>query len=1000
MPVSFLSDAQRERLERFPQEVAEEDLLRYFALSDEDVAEIRRQRGATNRLCFALSLCALRYLGFIPDDLGDVPLCVVDYVARQLDLESEVAGYGKRTPTLVIHRQRAREYLGFVRMSREVEGALRGWLLERALEHDTPTALLGLACEWLHREKVVRPRVTTLARLVAGTRGAAEAEIHRRLGGLFTPSRRRFLDGLLDVDEQTARTRLVWLRSVPDSNSPAEILDVLEKLALLKRAGVDDWDLSQIAPNRLKVLARIGSRAKPRDLRQMKARRRYTILLAFLHQALAEITDEVLDMFENGLGDLYARAERQFAEHWKALRETTNEKLGWFQDMGEVLLNTSVSDEQVRGSIFGLIPKKKLAQALEETKEIVRPKGDAPYDFFARNYSSLRRFIPRFLELLSFEGVSEQSSVLAALALLRELDAAKGRPALPSEAPIGFVDEKWGTYVFEKGGGLTRRYYELCALWELRNGLRDANIWVSTSRRYAALETYLIPRDRWPALRPEVCRMLKIPEDGVARLDERKRELELRLERLDRQLAEGIGEVRMESGELIVSRYRAQERPGSVVVLEEAVAERFPQVELSELLIEVDSWTDFSSRCEHAAGVSRRSGDHLTPLYASILAHACNFGLQQMANITDISYDRLDWCTTWYLREATLKSAFAAIINYHHRLPLTQVWGEGTLSSSDGQRFPATKGVRRAKALPRAFGFGSGLTLYSWTSSQFAQYGAKLIPSTARDAPYVLDEILDNVTELVILEHATDTAGYTELIFALFDLLGLRFAPRIRDLKRQRLYRLDGVDLRCYPRLRHRFSGVVRTEQILKSWDDLLRIAGSLKLGWVTASLLVQKLQRYPEENSFVKALHRYGRIPKTLHILEWYADEALRRRIGLMLNKGEALHSLRTDIRHVNKGVFRRGDDEALANEVACLNLVVNAIIVWNTVYMQAALDQLRLEGYPVKEEDLPMLWPTRHEHINVHGKLTFDVEEVRRRTELRPLREPRAALRLPPIP
>jgi TnpA family transposase len=83
------------------------------------------------------------------------------------------------------------------------------------------------------------------------------------------------------------------------------------------------------------------------------------------------------------------------------------------------------------------------------------------------------------------------------------------------------------------------------------------------------------------------------------------------------------------------------------------------------------------------------------------------------------------------------------------------------------------------------------VTFYTWTADQFSQYGTKVIPATVRDATYVLDEILDNETELPILEHTTDTAGYTEIVFALFDLLGLQFSPRIRDLGDQRLFRLD-----------------------------------------------------------------------------------------------------------------------------------------------------------------------------------------------------------------
>jgi len=105
--------------------------------------------------------------------------------------------------------------------------------------------------------------------------------------------------------------------------------------------------------------------------------------------------------------------------------------------------------------------------------------------------------------------------------------------------------------------------------------------------------------------------------------------------------------------------------------------------------------------------------------------------------------------------------------------PLSRHWGGGTLSSSDGQRFPVPVRSRTATALPRYFGYSQGLTFYTWTSDQFSQYGTKVIPATVRDATYVLDAILDNETKLAILEHTTDTAGYTELVFALFDLLGI-----------------------------------------------------------------------------------------------------------------------------------------------------------------------------------------------------------------------------------
>ena len=160
------------------------------------------------------------------------------------------------------------------------------------------------------------------------------------------------------------------------------------------------------------------------------------------------------------------------------------------------------------------------------------------------------------------------------------------------------------------------------------------------------------------------------------------------------------------------------------------------------------------------------------------------------------------------------------------------------------------------------------MTFYTWTSDQYSQYGTKVIPTTVRDATYVLDEILDNETDLPILEHTTDTVGYTEIIFALFDLLGLQFSPRICDLGDQQLCRLDRSPI--YPNLEPRLKNRIRQDLIVRRWDDLLRVAGSLKRGWVTASLLISRLQSYRRQNALTRALQEYGRLIKTIFILRY----------------------------------------------------------------------------------------------------------------------------------
>jgi TnpA family transposase len=298
--------------------------------------------------------------------------------------------------------------------------------------------------------------------------------------------------------------------------------------------------------------------------------------------------------------------------------------------------------------------------------------------------------------------------------------------------------------------------------------------------------------------------------------------------------------------------------------------------------------------------------------------------------------------------------------------------------------------TRHARPFPPPLGYGLGITFYSWTSDQLSQYGTKVVPVTIRDSTYVLDERCNNETELPIREHTTDTAGATEIIFALFDLLGYRFTPRLRDIGDRRLFTSGAIDIQRYPRLQPYVTGRIQRQRMLHWWDDLLRVAGSLKLGWVTASLLVQKLQAYLQKNALTLVLQEYGRLVRTLHIMRWYAHQEDRRRILRQLNKGEALHDLRAFLVVANKGHLRHPRGEVLAHQASCLNLVTNAVIVWNPVYMAAAVEQLKQEGYPLDETDLAHIWPMRYAHLNVYGKYHFDVEEIRRREGLRPLRRP----------
>jgi TnpA family transposase len=226
------------------------------------------------------------------------------------------------------------------------------------------------------------------------------------------------------------------------------------------------------------------------------------------------------------------------------------------------------------------------------------------------------------------------------------------------------------------------------------------------------------------------------------------------------------------------------------------------------------------------------------------------------------------------------------------------------------------------------------------------------------------------------------------VVFGLFRLLGYRFSPRLADVGGTRFWRIDTQA--DYGLLNTISAHNLNLQKIVPHWDDMLRLVGSLKLGLVPATGIMRTLQVGDRPTRLAQAIAEFGRIDKTLHTLTYIDDEAKRRGTLTQLNRGEGRHSVARAVFHGKRGELRQHYREGQEDQLSALGLVLNMIVLWNTVYMEAALDQLRADGYTVKDEDVARLSPLLHEHINMLGRYSFSVPESVAKGELRPLRDP----------
>jgi TnpA family transposase len=262
------------------------------------------------------------------------------------------------------------------------------------------------------------------------------------------------------------------------------------------------------------------------------------------------------------------------------------------------------------------------------------------------------------------------------------------------------------------------------------------------------------------------------------------------------------------------------------------------------------------------------------------------------------------------------------------------------------------------------------------------------VPGTLRDSLVLLAVVLEQQTELQPTQIMTDTGAYSDLIFGLFRLLGYRFSPRLADIGGARFWRID-------PKADYGpLNGIARHRANMKSlaqnWDDMLRLGGSLKLGRVPATGIMRTLQVGDRQTSLAHAIAEFGRVEKTIHLLTTIDDEAKRRGTLIQLNRGESRHSLARVMFHGKRGEMRKHYQEGQEDQLGALGLIVNIVVLWNTLYIDAVLEQLRKEGYPVRDEDAAHLAPTIHRHINMMGRYSFTISESVARGELRPLRNP----------
>ncbi len=744
----------------------------------------------------------------------------------------------------------------------------------------------------------------------------------------------------------------------------------------------------QVHQARLAQLARKAARVTVQHVAGYERQRRHATLVAIRLELGAVLTDQAIDLFDRLVGAMFRKAEGRQARAFQADARAINDKVRLYARIGAAVIAARESKQDAFAAITGVIAWERFQTSVAEAEALMRSEEFDAYENIGEHYAGIRRWAPAFLDTFAFEGVPAVTSLLRAIEVLRDVNR-RGSAALPKSAPTGFVCQRWAGLVLP-GGAVDRRHYKLCVLSELRGRLQAGDVWVTGSRRYRSFEERLISEETLDELQQSGTLPIAVELDFERFIADRRALLDARLAAVDARANDSLlPDVSIDRGVLKIAPIDKSTPPKA-----EALAARLytmlPRIRITDLMAEVAGWTLFPDCFTHLQ-TGATVADTRT-LLAGLLADGLNLGLTRMAEACSVaSLAQLAWTSDWHIRDETYALALRRLVNQQQREPFAARFGSGTASSSDGQFFQAAGLGRDASRLNAHYGQKPGFKVYTHLSDRYGPFFTKLIAATASEALHVLDALLYHQSETPTGRHHTDGGGDSDHVFALCSLLGFQSAPRIPDLKHRRLYSFAKPSE--YPTLEPMIGGRINLALIRAHWKAILRIVASIRTGTVTASVIMRQLAAYPRQNGVAAALRELGRLERTLFTLDWIEDPELRRSTGQELNKGESRNSLARAVFIHRLGEIRDRTYENQQHRAAGLNLVVTAIILWNTRYFERALATLR-QTETVPDDLLAHLSPLGWEHVNLTGDYIWAAQQTSENTNglrlLRPAPKP----------
>lgn len=982
---------------RLKSNLTSRELDKLYSPTPEEITLTKtKARNSLSQLGFLIMLKTFQCLNyFIP--VSEVPPVITRHIGKVsgLDLPDQKkwegyhrSGNGKHQIALIREYRKVKPYDDQARqmMFTAMENSI--------LEKDAKSDIINVAIDELVKQSYELPAFSTLVKAVDHVHAVAYRDLYQLVSNSLSIDEKEALDTLFQSKEGSTYSEWNMLKQDPGQPTLGQLREWISRKNWIhgRHVGTDFFQDLRIPPAKIERLSGEANTLDAARMKELEPNKRYTLATAFIYIQFARTLDDIGEMYTKRVAIVENKAEKSLIE-WKEKREKQTDGLITTLRDTVIAYQSEGSAEQRLKALEKMIGGNHGQRVLENCESHLAYAGNNYFSFMWKHLKSNRSELIKMIETLELKSTTQNKGLEEAISFLIEnknkksewipitLVNRKGENKdewdwIPL-VDLSWVPDGWWRWIsphrrrsiYPKK--INRRHFEACVFYQIRNDLKSGDLCIEGSEKYADYRKQLVSWEEYHENLHTFCEQAGLPPSSEAFKNQVFQQLEKTARRVDSSFPKNKA-VTIRNGEPFITKLKKKKQSPLLKAVRKRIEEQMVPINVLDLLSDTEYWLNWTRFFGPISGNDTKIDNPSERYITTTFCYGCNLGPTQTArSLGNMERKHISWINERHVTEDNIQKAIELLINAYNKFNLPKYWGTGSSASADGTIWDLYEQNLLSENHIRYGGYG-GIGYYHVSDTYIALF-SHFIPCGVWEGVYILDILMKNNSDIQPDTLHSDTQGQNAPIFGLAYMLGIKLMPRIRNWKHLNFVRPSRHS--TYQHIDELFTTTsIDWKLIGDHYEDMLRIVMSIKAGRIHPSTILNKLSAYSKKNKLYQAFRELGCTIRTLFLLNYLSDEALRSTIQAATNKSESFNRFTKWLFFGGEGIIGENNRARQKKLIKYNHLVANCLIFYNVFQLTHILHEFIHEGNTLDDNVLSDLSPYITFHVNRFGKYRLD--------------------------